>query len=88
MLRRDLLLTLLATVPARWFRAWRPPALGAPATEEANAAVIYQKAFGCLKGLRNDQANNSGIGTPLRTMAIGRPELVLYSLRTSIPKAW
>ena len=34
------------------------------------------------------QANSSGMGVPLRTMAIGRPEEVLYSLRTSMPRAW
>ena len=33
------------------------------------------------------QANSSGIGVPLRTMAMGRPVLVLYSLRQSMPRA-
>jgi hypothetical protein len=52
MLRRNLLLALMATPLASWLKPWVPSASGGAATEGPNAADIYRKAFGWAEGLR------------------------------------
>jgi hypothetical protein len=56
MLRRNLLLALMATPLASWLKPWMPSASGGAATEGPNAADIYRKAFGWAEGLRPEES--------------------------------
>ncbi len=87
MFRRDLLLTMLATAPFRWFRPWVRPTLESPGTKEANAALIYQKALGWSKGLsledleRLRKAATIPIDDPNVAALIQKAKLALEAIR-------
>jgi hypothetical protein len=56
MLRRNLLVALMATPLASWLKPRMPSASGGAATEGPNAANIYRTAFGWAEGLRPEES--------------------------------
>lgn len=56
MLRRDLLRVWIATPLIGWLRRWPQLAPAGVPTEVPNAAEVYRKAFGWVKGLRPEES--------------------------------